>query len=106
VTRHPTAEWLARQITEAFPWTSAPAYLVRDNDAAYGHVFTRALLRRRARKRWKSSKARRSLNLNVVVMTFAARHRRKSDKYSSGVPRSQSQLQIHQGSKLTSEKRG
>ena len=32
VTRHPTAEWLARQITEAFPWASAPAYLVRDND--------------------------------------------------------------------------
>jgi hypothetical protein len=28
VTRHPTAEWLARQITEAFPWASAPAYLV------------------------------------------------------------------------------
>ncbi|MDQ2954745.1 MAG: integrase core domain-containing protein [Pseudomonadota bacterium] len=41
VTRHPTAEWLARQITEAFPWASAPAYLVRDNDGAYGHVFTR-----------------------------------------------------------------
>jgi transposase InsO family protein len=40
VTRHPTAEWLARQITEALPWTSAPAYLVRDNDRAYGHVFT------------------------------------------------------------------
>jgi transposase InsO family protein len=40
VTRHPTAEWLARQITEAFPWTSAPACLVRDNDGAYGHVFT------------------------------------------------------------------
>ena len=37
VTRHPTAEWLARQITEAFPWTSALAYL---NDRAYGHVFT------------------------------------------------------------------
>ena len=39
VTRYPTAEWLARQITEAFPWTSAPAYLVRDNDRAYGDVF-------------------------------------------------------------------
>src|SRR5207247_9045716 len=39
VTRHPTAEWLARQITEALPWASAPAYLVRDNDGAYGHVF-------------------------------------------------------------------
>jgi hypothetical protein len=36
VTRHPTAAWLARQITEAFPWASAPAYLVRDNDRAYG----------------------------------------------------------------------
>ena len=34
VTQHPTAEWLARQITEAFPWASAPAYLVCDNDQA------------------------------------------------------------------------
>jgi transposase InsO family protein len=40
VTRYPTAEWLARQITEAFPWTSAPAYLVRVNDHTFGHVFT------------------------------------------------------------------
>lgn len=43
VTRHPTSEWLARQITEAFPWASAPTYLVRDNDRAYGHVFTARL---------------------------------------------------------------
>jgi hypothetical protein len=35
VTRNPTAEWLARQITEAFPWDSAPKYLIRDNDKAY-----------------------------------------------------------------------
>ena len=41
VTRHPTAEWLARQITEAFPWASAPTYLVRDNDRAYGQTFQR-----------------------------------------------------------------
>jgi transposase InsO family protein len=40
VTRHPTAEWLARQITEAFPWATAPSYLIRDNDGAYGHIFT------------------------------------------------------------------
>jgi hypothetical protein len=33
VTRHPTAEWLAQQIVEAFPWETAPTYLVRDNDA-------------------------------------------------------------------------
>jgi len=40
VTRHPTAEWLARQLTEAFPWASAPQYLIRDNDGSYGQVFT------------------------------------------------------------------
>jgi transposase InsO family protein len=43
VTRHPTAEWLARQITEAFPWGSAPSYLVRDYDVAYGYEFIRRL---------------------------------------------------------------
>jgi transposase InsO family protein len=40
VTRHPTAEWLARQMTEAFPWASTPVYLIRDNDRAYGQAFT------------------------------------------------------------------
>jgi transposase InsO family protein len=39
VTRNPTAEWLARQITEAFPWDSAPKYLIRDNDRAFGAAF-------------------------------------------------------------------
>jgi transposase InsO family protein len=39
VTRNPTAEWLARQITEAFPWDSAPNYLIRDNDKAFGVAF-------------------------------------------------------------------
>ena len=41
VTRHPTAEWVAQQIVEAFPWNTAPTDLVRDNDGAYGHAFTR-----------------------------------------------------------------
>jgi len=44
VTRHPTAEWLARQITEAFPWASGPTYLVCDNDRAYGHAFSRRVM--------------------------------------------------------------
>jgi transposase InsO family protein len=43
VTRHPTAEWLARQITEAFPWDRAPTYIVRDNDRAFGSVFARRI---------------------------------------------------------------
>jgi hypothetical protein len=39
VTRHPTAGWLARQVTEAFPWDTAPRYLLRDRDASYGSEF-------------------------------------------------------------------
>jgi transposase InsO family protein len=43
VTNHPTAEWIARQITEAFPWDEAPAHLIRDRDARYGHAVRRRL---------------------------------------------------------------
>jgi transposase InsO family protein len=43
VTAHPTAEWIARQLTEACGWDYAPRYLVRDRDRAYGESFTRRL---------------------------------------------------------------
>jgi hypothetical protein len=43
VTAHPTAEWIARQITEAFPWDDAPGYMIRDRDRIYGTVVTRRL---------------------------------------------------------------
>ena len=43
VTTNPTAEWVARQITEAFPWDDAPQYLIRDRDQIYGRVVTRRL---------------------------------------------------------------
>jgi len=43
VTAHPTADWIAQQITEAFPWDEAPRYLIRDRDAVYGAVVTRRL---------------------------------------------------------------
>jgi hypothetical protein len=36
VTANPTAEWVARQITEAFPWDEAPRYLIHDRDRIYG----------------------------------------------------------------------
>ena len=39
VTQHPTAEWLSRQVTEAFPWDTAPRYLLRGRDASYGSKF-------------------------------------------------------------------
>src|SRR5713226_1203930 len=35
VTTNPTAEWVARQITEAFPWDDAPGYMIRDRDREY-----------------------------------------------------------------------
>jgi len=43
VTAHPTAEWIARQITEAFPWNEVPRYLIRDRDGTYGVAVTRRL---------------------------------------------------------------
>jgi transposase InsO family protein len=43
VTTNPTAEWVARQITEAFPWDGAPRYMIRDRDRIYGAVVTRRL---------------------------------------------------------------
>src|SRR6266436_3185257 len=43
VTANPTAEWIAHQITDAFPWNEAPDYLIRDRDGSYGHAVTRRL---------------------------------------------------------------
>ena len=43
VTTNPTAEWIARQITEAFPWDEVPKYLIRDRDQIYGAVVARRL---------------------------------------------------------------
>ncbi|SRR6266576_816891 len=42
-TTNPIAEWVARQITEAFPWNEAPRYRIRDRDHIYGAVVTRRL---------------------------------------------------------------
>jgi transposase InsO family protein len=43
VTQNPTAEWIARQLTEAFPWDKAPGHLIRDNDRIYGKVAQRRI---------------------------------------------------------------
>ena len=42
-TYNPTAEWIARQISEAFPWETAPKYLIRDRYGAYGQIFRKRL---------------------------------------------------------------
>jgi transposase InsO family protein len=43
VTSHPTAEWIANQLTEACGWEQAPRYLIRDRDGVYGEVFVRSI---------------------------------------------------------------
>jgi transposase InsO family protein len=88
VTAHPTAEWIARQLTEAYGWTAAPQYMVRDRDAVYGDIFIRRLramgIRDRptaARSPWQNAYAERLIGSirrecldNVVV--FGERHLR------------------------------
>jgi transposase InsO family protein len=43
VTSNPTAEWIAGQVTEAFPWNEAPSHLIRDRDGAFGPAYTRRI---------------------------------------------------------------
>ena len=43
VTAHPTAEWIAHQLTEACGWGEPPRYIIRDRDGAYGDAFVRRL---------------------------------------------------------------
>src|SRR5262245_9199859 len=43
VTANPIAEWIAHQVTEAFPWNEAPRYLIRDRNGVYGAAVTRRL---------------------------------------------------------------
>ncbi len=43
VTAHPTAEWMANQMTEACSWEQPPRYQIRDRDGAYGEIFVRRL---------------------------------------------------------------
>ncbi len=90
VTTNPTAEWIARQITDAFPWNEAPDYLIRDRDAAYGHAVTRRLTAMgirdhptAARSPWQNGRAERLIGsirrecLNHIVV-FGEAHLRRS----------------------------
>src|SRR5260370_4571702 len=43
VTTNPTAEWVARQFTDAFPWYGAPGHMIRDTHRVYGTVVRRPL---------------------------------------------------------------
>jgi transposase InsO family protein len=88
VTAHPTAEWIAQQVTEAFGWRDAPRYVVRDRDRVYGSEFIRRIramgIRDRpisARSPWQNGYAERLIGsirrecLDQVVV-FGERHLR------------------------------
>jgi len=78
VTAHPTAEWIANQITQACGWKQAPRYLIRDRDGAYGEVFIRSVRSMGIRDRptsprspWQSACAERligSIRRNALTM--------------------------------------
>src|SRR5437764_12940543 len=86
VTAHPTAEWIARQVTEACAWESSPQYLVRDRDRVYGEAFTRRIRAMGIRDRptaprspWQNGYAERvigSIRRECLdhVIVFAERH--------------------------------
>jgi transposase InsO family protein len=88
-TAHPTAEWIARQLTEACDWDRTPEYLVRDRDAVYGEIFTRRLRAMGIRDRpiaprspWQNGHAERligSLRRECLdhVIVFGERHLRQ-----------------------------
>jgi transposase InsO family protein len=88
VTTNPSAEWIARQLTEACGWQEAPRYIVRDRDGAYGEVFIHRLRVMGIRDRpiaphspWQNAYAERLIGsirrdcLNHVIV-FGERHLR------------------------------
>jgi transposase InsO family protein len=96
VTSNPTAEWIAGQITDRFPWNEAPDYLIRDRDASYRHAVTRHLaamgIRGRptaARSPWQNGHAERLIGsirrecLDHVVVFGGAHLRRILAAYAA-----------------------
>ena len=68
VTTNPTAEWIARQITEAFPWDDAPKYLIRDRDQIYAAVGTRRLRAMGIRDKHTTARIATSLRISAAAL--------------------------------------
>jgi transposase InsO family protein len=113
VTRNPSAEWLAQQMAEAFPWNTAPTYLVRDNDRAYGHAFQRRIRAMGIRDRpisprspWQNPYAERLIGtlrrecLDHVLIVGERHLRRMLASYSSYYNESRTHLALEKDSPL------
>jgi transposase InsO family protein len=108
VTAHPTATWTAQQLIEAFPWDTAPRYLLRDRDGVYGEEFrhrVRSLsideVLTAPRSPWQSPYVERligSLRRECLdhLIVFSERHvRRVLSEYLRYYHRSRSHLSLH-----------
>jgi hypothetical protein len=78
VTLNPTADWVARQIAEAFPWDEAPKYLIRDRDSVYGAVVTQRLRAMGIRDRPIAAASPWQLNDQGPKRTFASQASHRS----------------------------
>src|SRR3979411_2134776 len=89
VTAHPSAQWIARQLSEAYGWQQAPQYIVRDRDCVYGDVFIRRVRAMGIRDRpieprspWQNGHAERLIgsirrDCHDHVVVFGERHLRQ-----------------------------
>jgi transposase InsO family protein len=105
VTTNPTAQWLAHQITEAFPWDTAPTFLIRDNDCAYGEVFAQRVRSMGIRDRpiaprspWQNGYVERAIGsirrecLDHMIVWSEAHLRRVLKEYTSNYNAAQTHL--------------
>ena len=93
VTQHPTAAWLSQQVIEAFPWDTAPSFLLRDRDASYGSAFSKRVeamgvteVVTALRSPWQNAHVERvigSIRRECLdhVVTFSERHLRRVLSY-------------------------
>ena len=114
ITAHPTAEWIGRQITEAFPWNEHPRYLIRDRDGIYGDVFSIRLrtmgIRDRpigARSPWQNGYAERVIGsirrecLDHIIVTGELQLRRIMQSYVDYYNRARTHLALSKDAPLT-----
>ncbi len=96
VTNNPTAEWIAGQVTEAFPWSEAPRHLTRDRDRAFGSAYTRRVHATGIRDRPKNLRRLLQQGPNPLVVrqrraqlpTHTDRRRHRRNAGSPGTPSS------------------
>src|SRR5437879_4948244 len=114
ITAHPTAAWLGRQITEAFPWDERPRHLVRDRDGIYGEAFKNRLramgIRDRpvaARSPWQNGYVERVIGsirrecLDHIIVTGEQQLRRIMQSYVDYYNRARTHLALSKDAPFT-----